>query len=493
MIGIVKPQGPGSLRAGLLLRLGMVLVLLLALDGVASYFTALHFANLVYDRWLIDSTRALAHAVRAPQGRIEFDLPRVALEIFQFDEVDRTYFKVSSPQEGFIGGDAALPDVAPAEIGGLGLAFATLYGHHVRVVSTLVAPGRPEDPVLVSVAETLRKRSTLTREILIGMAAPQIALLAIALLLGRIGVNHGLKPLTDLAAQIEARGQNNLSPVPQGGLPREARVLVARINELLDRLSNAMRAQKRFVADAAHQLRTPLAAVLLHAERAERAPDASSEREALGALHRSVERAARLSQQLLTLARTDPEAVSAIELKPVDLTVLARRVGEEWIRRALERDIDFGLAVPQHPVLVEGDERLLSEVLSNLIDNALRYGNRGGHVTLMVEAGPQPKLSVQDDGPGIPIEERARIFERFYRVQNGNGDGCGLGLSIVEEIARLHHATVGVSSGANGSGSRFTVVFKRDGPLARSPARGAARPSRARGANETSSTSSGSS
>jgi two-component system sensor histidine kinase TctE len=309
------------------------------------------------------------------------------------------------------------------------------------------------------VAETLNKRSTLTQEILIAMAAPQIALLAIALILGRIGVNHGLKPLTDLAAQIQARGTNNLSPVPHSGLPGEARVLVDRINELLERLSNAMRAQKRFVADAAHQLRTPLAAVLLHAERAERATDVMSEREALGALHRSVERAARLSAQLLALARTDPEAVSAIELKTVDLTTLARQVGEEWVRRALERDIDFGLSVPDHPVVVTGDERLLSEVLSNLIDNALRYGNPGGHVTLMVEAGKPTKLSVQDDGPGIPPDERPRIFERFYRLQNGNSDGCGLGLSIVEEIARLHNATVEVTSGANDRGSRFTVVF----------------------------------
>ena len=458
---MAEAQRPISLRAGLLLRLGVVLVLLLTLDGAASYFTALHYANLVYDRWLIDSTRSLAQAVRAEHGLIEFDLPRVALEIFQFDEVDKTYFKVSSESEGFIGGDAALPDVAPPNIGGLRLTFANVHGKRVRLVSTLIAPGRPEDPVMVSVAETLVKRSTLTREILLGMAAPQIALLGIALLLGRIGVNHGLKPLTDLAEQIEARGQNNLSPVPQSGLPREARVLVARINELLERLSNALRAQKRFVADAAHQLRTPLAAVLLHAERAERATDVMSEREALGALHRSVERAARLSAQLLALARTDPEAIAAIELKPVDLTALARQVGEEWVRRALERDIDFGLVVPDHPVLVRGDERMLSEVLSNLIDNALRYGGSGGHVTLLVEAGSPTRLAVQDDGPGIPPEERSRIFERFYRVHNSDSDGCGLGLSIVDEIARLHNATVEVSSGANDRGSRFTVVFDK--------------------------------
>jgi len=483
VITIVKQQGPTSLRAGLLLRLVVVLLILLTLDGLASYFTALHFANLVYDRWLIDSTRSLALAVRTEDGQIKFDLPRVALEIFQFDEVDKTYFKISSPHRGVIGGDASLPDIAPPAVGDLRLSFGSLHGKRVRVVSTLIAPATLADPVMVSVAETLVKRSTLTHEILIGMAAPQIALLGIALLLGRIVVNHGLKPLTDVAAQIEARGQNNLSPVPQSDLPREARVLVARINELLERLSNAMRAQKRFVADAAHQLRTPLAAVLLHAERAERAPDTSSEREALGALHRSVERAARVSQQLLAMARSDPEAVAAIELKPVDLTALTRQVGEEWIPRALERDVDFGLAVPDHPVLVPGDERLLSEVLSNLIDNALRYGNKGGHVTLIVEPGPHPRLSVQDDGPGIPPEERTLIFERFYRVEHGNGDGCGLGLSIVQEIARLHHATVEVTSGANDQGSRFTVVFMpNDSPApVAPPAAAAARPDRARG------------
>jgi signal transduction histidine kinase len=495
VIDLAKQQRPASLRAGLLLRFGVVLVLLLALDALASYFTALHFANLVYDRWLIDSTRSLAQTVRAERGQVKFDLPRVALEIFQFDEVDNTYFKVSSARHGLIGGDESVPDIAPPGIGGLRLAFSSLHDKPVRVVSTLVAPGTPDDPVLVSVAETLRKRSTLTEEILIGMAAPQLTLLAIALVLSRLGVNHGLKPLTDLAAQIESRGQNNLSPVPQGGLPREARVLVARINELLERLSNAMRAQKRFVADAAHQLRTPLAAVLLHAERAERAPDISSEREALGALHRSVERAARVSGQLLLLARTDPEAVAAIAFKPVDLTTLAREVGEEWIPRAIQRDVDFGLVVPDYPVLVSGDARLLSEVLSNLIDNALRYGGRGGHVTLMVEAEPQPRLSVQDDGPGIPPEERALIFERFYRVENpanDSGDGCGLGLSIVEEIARLHHATVEVTSGANDRGSRFTVVFRRSDSPATAPAGAATRRRRARAPDvrETSSTSS---
>ncbi len=448
-----------SLRSGLLLRLGCVLVVLLALDAVACYFTALYFANLVYDRWLIDSTRSLAQAVRAQDGRIEFDLPRGALEMVRFDEIDKTYFQVSSLERGFVAGERELPALPPAPLGGIRLAYLTLNGEPVRLVATRIAPPSTRDTVTIELAETLHKRATLAREILVGMAAPQIALLAIALTLAWLGVSRGLKPLTDLAAEIEARGQDNLSPVLETGMHRETRVLVKRINELLKRLAEALQAQKRFVADAAHQLRTPLAAILLHAERAGRAPDTPTEKEALRALQRSVERAARLSQQLLSLARAGPDAAAAFELKPVDLGALARRVGEEWIPRALERDVDFGLLVPEERVSIYGDERLLAEMLSNLIDNALRYGNDSGHVTVIVEGGSAPKISVQDDGPGIEPQERKRIFERFYRVPGSGGEGCGLGLAIVEEIARLHRSTVEITAGLDDCGSRFTVAF----------------------------------
>lgn len=449
-----------SLLARLLARLGSVLVLLLALDGLACYLTALHFANLVYDRWLIDSTRSLAQAVSSEHGLIHFDVPRVALQIFQFDEVDKTSFQVSTQRRGFVAGDSALPDQSAVPIDGIGLSDGVLHGRPVRIVATRIAPPDTNDTVTVTVAETLVKRKTLARDILLAMVAPQAALLSIAVLLAWAGISRGLKPLTDLAAQIEERDQNNLLPVPQTELPREARILATRINELLARLSSAMRAQRRFVADAAHQLRTPLAAIMLHTERAERAQDDQAGRDALRALHRSVERAGRLSQQLLTLARTDPEALSVVELKPMDLVSLARRVGEEWIPRAIERDIDFGLDVPDTPVRINGDHRLLGELLSNLIDNALRYGQTAGSVSVIVEGGPQPKLSVVDDGPGIPEDERLRIFERFYRMPNSNGEGCGLGLAIVEEIARVHGASVDVGPGSEQGGSRFTVAFQ---------------------------------
>jgi two-component system sensor histidine kinase TctE len=448
-----------SLRVGLLSRLGPVLVLLLALDAVACYLTALHFANLVYDRWLIDSTRSLAQVVRPKEGQVEVDLPRAAVQIFQFDEVDSTYFKITSARRGFLAGEARLPSDESAPINGIALADATLDDRSVRVVATRLVPPQTDDTVTVVIAETLNKRTSLAREIVLAMVAPQVALVGITTLLAWLGVSHGLKPLTELASQIEARDQNNLSPVPQTALPREARVLATRINELLARLGSALRAQKRFVADAAHQLRTPLAAVMLQTERAQRAPNEADAREALNALHRSVERAARLCQQLLSLARAEPEAVTAVQFKPVDLVALARRVGEEWIPRALKRDVDFGLIAPDTPVHITGDERLLSEALSNLIDNALRYGKPAGRVSVIVEDGPQPKLAVQDDGPGIPEDERVRIFERFYRIGDATGDGCGLGLAIVDEIARLHSSTVEVGTGSDGQGARFTVVF----------------------------------
>lgn len=391
---------------------------------------------------------------------IQFDVPRVALQIFQFDEVDKTYFKVASDRRGYIAGEASLPDKRDMAVNGIQLADGVVNGARVRIVSTRVVPPAATDAVTVTVAETLTKRVTLARDILVAMVAPQVALLGIALLLAFLGISLGLKPLTNLASQIEARGQRNLSPVPESGLPREARVLATRINELLGRLSKAIQAQKEFVADAAHQLRTPLAAVMLQAERARRATDRETAQEALGTLLRSVDRAGRVSKQLLAMARADPQSVAALELKRLDLVSLARRTGEEWIPRAIERNVDFGLDVPDHPVYVQGDSWLLSEMLSNLIDNAFRYSNTSGRVSVIVESGAHPKLAVQDDGPGIPEAERSRIFERFYRLPESTGDGCGLGLAIVDEIARLHGASVAVVTGSDGTGSRFIVEFK---------------------------------
>jgi two-component system sensor histidine kinase TctE len=455
-----------SLRSGLTVRFLAAAIALLVLDAIACYAIAAHFANLVYDRWLIDSNRSLSQALSVIDGQVHIELPQVALQIFQFDEVDKTYFRVSTERRGLIAGDALLPAMSGAADGGVSLATGSVHGEAVRLVTTRVPEPQALDVATVEVGETLHKRAALAREILLAMAAPQLGLLLVALFFAWFAVAHGLKPLTALGAVIESRGHDNLTPVPELDLPKEARVLVSKINDLLARLERAMVAQRRFVADAAHQLRTPLAAVLLYTERAERAVDAESEQQALRGLHSSVGRAARLSHQLLALARAEPEAAAARELGAVDLVALARGIGEEWIPQALERQIDFGFVAPAEPVIVTGNPGLLGELMSNLIDNALRYCGPSSRVTLSVEATPVPALAVEDDGPGIPPEERDKVFERFYRVADSRAEGCGLGLAIVKEIATLHRAVASVSSGRSGRGARFTVQFPQSLRLA---------------------------
>ena len=448
-----------TLRSGLTARFIAAAVALLLLDGIACYLTAAHFANLVYDRWLIDSTRSLAQAITVADHRVRIDLPRVALQIFQFDEVDKTEFRILTARRGDLAGDATLPIPAAPRDGSVHLSTANVRNEPLRMVYMSIPEPAAGDTAELVVGETVHKRSALAADILLAMAAPQLGLLIVTLLLTRIAVTRGLQPLTTLARAIEERGHENLAPLSEANLPREARVLAAKINELLARTEHLVSTQQRFVTDAAHQLRTPLAAVMLYTDRAERATDRQSAEQALRGLRAVVARAARLSQQLLSLARAAPDAAARVPLSALDLVALARGVGEEWIPRALERKIDFGFVAPETPVMVIGNSGLLGELMSNLIDNALRYCAPHSRVTLSVSASPIPSLAVEDDGPGIPVAERAKIFERFYRLADGSTEGAGLGLAIVKEIATVHHAAAHVTSGRNGRGTCFRIEF----------------------------------
>jgi two-component system sensor histidine kinase TctE len=450
-----------SLRSGLTLRVLAVALLLLVLDGIYCYALSAHFANLAYDRWLIDDAGSLAQALSVENGRASVVLPRVALAIFKFDDYDQTYYRVSTADGRVLANDGALPDVSPGADGKPLLTSMAIGGMAMRIVATQVRLPGSSDVVHLVVGETVNKRATLLSEILLEMALPQLGLLLGALLFVRFAVDRGLRPLTVVSAAIEARGHDLLTPVSEQGLPWEARILVNRINDLLGRLEQTITAQRRFVADAAHQLRTPLAALSLHAERAQRSPDSESRDQALRSLQSSVVRAARVSQQLLALARSGPEAAVTRTLSRLDLTALARTAGENWIGPALARHIDFGFVAPDHPVMIQGHAGLLEELLNNLIDNALRYCPQGASVTVTVCAGSAPELSVTDDGPGIAEAERERIFERFHRGATEDTEGCGLGLAIVREIATVHGATVNAESGRDGRGTRFVVRFPR--------------------------------
>lgn len=292
-------------------------------------------------------------------------------------------------------------------------------------------------------------------------------LILLPLLIGVIWVTIGrsLKPVNDLAAAVAARSADALDPLPDAHLPQEVRPLVDALNGLLARLGRSLDVQREFVADAAHELRTPLTALRLQIQLAERAESAAERAAALDRLRGGAERATRLVEQLLAMARSDPEAVER-PFADVELTAIARDTVAELAPLAAARGLDLGVSALT-PVNVRGDADSLRVLLGNLVDNAIRYTPAGGTVDVAVtsNAGSMElaSLAVTDDGPGIPAEDRDRVFDRFYRRDSTDSTGSGLGLAIVRRIAERHGATVQLGDGMNGRGLRVIVRFPATG------------------------------
>lgn len=449
-----------SLRTQLLLRLALPLSLFVVLDAVASYYIALHYANAAYDRWLLDSAHSLAQEVKAQKGKVIFELPPAALEIFQWDEVDRTFFKIESSRLGFMAGDVRVPlppDLAPVRERPVYF-DSMIQGQKVRVVSMLATPKDSSEEVLIQVAETIKKRRGMMTDILLAELVPQLLLVFIAGLYIWIGIDRGLRPLNALNREIAQRSPRDLAPISDTRVPLEVLTLTHTINDLLARLATAIATQQRFIANAAHQLRTPLAGLKVQAERALRETDLTTMRPALAQIRDCADRASRLSTQLLTLARSETALGGARLGSRIDLRAIARDTCIDWVPKALQRDMDLSFDGPPGPVYVQGEETLLRELLNNLLDNAIRYGREHGQIAVRLMAGARPCLIVEDNGPGIPDSEADRIFERFYRPPGSPGDGCGLGLAIVKEIADQHGARARLSRSGSG-GARIEVMF----------------------------------
>ncbi len=451
-----------SLRRQLLQRLLIPLVTLFCFGAAASYYIALGFANSAYDRALYDSARSLAQQIKVVNGRTVIDLPRAALEMFEWDDLDTTYYRINSESEGFVFGHKAMPDApeAPRDASRAQYYDGNILQQQVRVVALHLPAGPNGAPVKVQVAETRNKRNQLVHEILLTLVLPQVMLIAMAGVLVWFGVTSGLMPLALLERAIATRTHRDLSPLPDRRVPAEVRPLTRAINDLMQRLGQTLSVQHRFIADAAHQLRTPIAGLKIQIERALLSTDMDEIRPALGQLRASAERVAHLSNQLLTLARAEPGASDQTRFTDIDLNAIARETGMQWVPRALERNIDLGFSASNEPARIRGDGLLLQELISNLIDNAVRYGRDGGSITVSVAARPEPQITIEDDGPGIPAEDRERVFERFYRLPESPGGGSGLGLAIVREIAQAHGARVALDTPETGGGTRIRVSFK---------------------------------
>jgi two-component system sensor histidine kinase TctE len=463
-MGRPEPRLKRALLAGLLVPL----VALLVLDTAIGWWTAARLADHAYDRGLHEIAREVAlHVHEGPSGP-RLDLSPAAQRALLVDQDDQLAFRVWTSSGQALGGDAALQPVMPPPRPGAAPLFASqaLEGQSVRVVASWLPydEAEPARQVLVQVAETLNKRNRLTRDIVASLLAAQLLLIAMACLAVVWAVRRGLRPLEALGRALALRSHQDLSALDLAHVPVEVRPLAGEVNALMLRLGSALDAQNRFVADAAHQLKTPVAGLKAQIELALGESEPARVQHSLAQLYVSAERLSRLVQQLLALARNEPGAVAAVRLQAVDLEAFALEISMEWAPQALRRAIDLGFEGEQRPAVIDADPDRLRDLINNLIDNAVRYSREGGRVTVKVaSAAGERILSISDDGPSIPPEERTRVFERFHRLLGGKADGSGLGLAIVSEIAALHGARITVEDDHDGTGNRFTVHFRPSG------------------------------
>lgn len=467
-----RPVSPraGSVRRRLFNLLVPCLIVLIVADAYLSYRSALEAAHGSYDRSLVGSVRSIAERVAIADDRIVVDLPYAALEMFEASTPEHVYYSVQLESGRPITGYSDLP-LPPTRNLRQPVLYDGLYNdQEVRLVALLKPLFHPavREPVLVIVAETLDSRKALARHILWGTVRRGVLFMLLAVLVVRLVVVRAFRPLLELRSAMRNRAENDLSPVQDDAVPTEVKPLTDAINMHVARIARMVDVRRRFIADAAHQLRTPLTVLNTQVEMALRHSGSEERQRILEQMNRSVHSATRLTNQLLSLSRAEPDHSLIGERSNVDVKALARDVAIDLSPLARRKDIDLGFEADEDDeddrggAVIAGDPVLLRELVANLVDNAIRYTPRGGTITVSVAGAAQRvTLKVCDDGPGIPEKERERVFQRFYRIPGGDVEGSGLGLSIVREICRTHGAEVVLGEGLSGRGLCAEVRFAR--------------------------------
>ena len=452
------------------------LLLLWPISLVLTWFVAQGVAGKPFDRALEYNVAELARLVAVKNHLVQFNLPLPARQLLRADETDVVFYQVLGARGEYLSGERDLPlpedDEAPF-FGDVKLRDAQYRGIEVKVAYTWVNTDIPgARPVLVQVAETLDKRAVLATEIVKGVLLPQFVILPLAVLLVWVGLAYAIRPLNKLEERIRARKPDDLSPLDDEAIPQEVVPLVSSVNDLLLRLKSSINHQKRFLADAAHQLKTPLAGLRMQAELAQRHGASADElKQSLRQIGSASVRATHTVNQLLALARAE-SSQSGTPRQTCDLARLTIDVVQDCLPLALEKSIDLGYEglQPAEPgVVLQGNPTLLQELVRNLLINAIHYTpsspQQPGMVTARVLANPLQQvlmLQVEDSGPGIAAAERELVFKPFYRTLGTEAEGSGLGLPIVLEIALRHSATVNLEEtrpGRTPPGSRFVVRF----------------------------------
>lgn len=459
-----------SLRAKLLAAAGL---LILVIAPVRVWFDAheeIARAEALFDQVLADTAYAIGEQIGAAAARGR--PPALALgpqaeAMLRASQTERIYYAVLDGAGRAIAGDAPLAALPQPALPGLSRrAFdAQIDGEPVRVVDLAVECGDPRS-CRVRVAETLGRRDLARASAVRSTAMFSLASVVAFAIAIWVVATLALRPLRSINRELAQRTLDDLRPLGAHGEPSEVRPLIDAINQLLRRLADAAARQRHFIADAAHQLRTPLTALRTETELAVLEPHASEIDATLRRLHRGAERAARLADQLLALARAEASPRDAAGLERLDLKAIAQDAAQDWVPRALQRGADLGFQLGT--ATVRGRAALLRELLGNLVHNALEYAGPharvdGSAARITVRTGLRDDghalLEVEDNGPGIPLGERERVFERFYRAPGSPGTGSGLGLAIVHDIATAHGARVELGDALDGVGLRVSVVF----------------------------------
>lgn len=447
-VGAEKPSAESSRRS----LLGEILDWMLAplfllwpMSIAITYVVAQNLANIPYDLGLVNALQILGQQVEANDDVVALRMSAPARLALRVRENDGVFWKAIGPNGDLLGGDGELPTperTAGDQPDAIYYENHTLRDFEIRIAYTWMdLSTRGSGPVLLVAAESVDRRTQLANDIIKGVIIPQFIVLPIAVVLVWFGLSRGVAPINALQRRLRARRPDDLSPIDERQAPSEIGPLITAMNDLLGRLEATLLAQRRFVADAAHQLKTPLAGLRTQAELAMRGEPTSHTQASLEQIIAGTTRATRLVNQLLLMATA--ENPNTMAMPPTDLTHLAKEHIQKWIHVALKHGIDLGFEGPEHPVYIKGQSLLLGEALNNLIDNAIRYTPAPGHITVsLYEQTNSVVLAVEDSGPGIPPEERERVFDRFYRVLGSGVDGSGLGLAIVKEIAQRHQANV---------------------------------------------------
>ncbi|MCC6917012.1 sensor histidine kinase [Nitrosomonas sp.] len=455
----MSPLNRLTLRQRLLLWLLLPIVGLIAIWAWATYAIVLYFANLAHDRALEDTVQTLAGQVHIEQNRININLPPAAHRMLEFDQMDTVYFSVSDEHEQQLAGNHKLPPNPESSKTPEKTRFYsdTINGVNLRLAEYVIANEHNRGEIYVRVAETLNKRETLAREILIYVLAAQFLFLTGIVLLVWHGIGRGIAPLSRIRDAIALRTHEDLSPLDETGLPVEVCEQVRVINDLMMRLGRTITTQQRFIADATHQLRTPITVLRTQAELALRA-DAKDLHTFVIKLAAASARLSRLANQLLNLSRAEAGLTDTTKFTRFGVGEWVEDVVAEYVPAALDKHIEVSVSIADDMPAIRGNRQLLFEMLANLVDNAIRYTQADGKIEIVAQyADESVILIITDNGPGIPEAEREHVLERFYRGVEVSTEGSGLGLAIAQEILKLHGGRLTLAAAPQNTGLCVTV------------------------------------